>query len=426
MRDAHAGEARKVALAGMLLMIVAMGIGRFAYTPLLPGLREALGWSLAQAGDVASANYFGYVVGALVAATIAAAAPQRRWLVLGAIASALTTGAGVAVVSGYGWLLLRAGSGVASAFVLVLGTAIVTRRLLSLGRPGLIALHFAGVGIGILFTVLLVELARIGGLSVFGQWAMLGIACAACTIPALVLLLGDAGAAADTGMAPVGAKPGGATAATSTDAAAVATGSAVASAASVAETRAAVPVAIAPRWLLGRLITAYGLFGFGYVVTATFIVEMARGLPDARLAEPLAWLAVGLCAIPSTAFWQWVAARLGTWRALRIAFATEAVGVLLAGYGTGALALAVGGGLLGGTFVGITAIGLAAGRRIAPARVDRVIGWMTAAFGLGQWIGPAVAGRLAEASGGFGLPSLVAAGLLAIGVALLRAPEPAA
>src|SRR5690606_37973068 len=102
-------------------MVVAMGIGRFAYTPLLPGLREALGWSLAQAGDVASANYFGYVVGALVAATIAGVSRQRRWLVAGALGSALTTGAGVAVASGHGWLALRAASGVASAFVLVLG-----------------------------------------------------------------------------------------------------------------------------------------------------------------------------------------------------------------------------------------------------------------------------------------------------------------
>lgn len=391
------GGATQVALAGMLLMIVAMGIGRFAYTPLLPGLREALGWSLAQAGDVASANYFGYVAGALVAATIASWPLQRRWLVVGTLASVATTGAGVAVASGYGWLALRAGSGVASAFILVLGTAIVTRRLLAFGRPGLVALHFAGVGIGILFTVLLIELARIAGLSVFAQWAMLGIACVVFTIPALVLLLGRPGAA---GRAP-------------------AVGAAAAVAGSSGASRAEAPLAAGR--LLGRLIAAYGLFGFGYVVTATFIVEMARGLPDARIAEPLAWIAVGLCAIPSTAFWQWVAARLGTWRALRIAFATEAVGVLLAGYGTGAIALAVGGGLLGGTFVGITAIGLAAGRRIAPASADRVIGWMTAAFGLGQWIGPAVAGRLAEASGGFGLPSLVAASLLAIGFFLLRA-----
>lgn len=396
--SAAAGEATRIAVAGLLLMIVAMGIGRFAYTPLLPGLREALGWSLAQAGDVASANYFGYVAGALVAATIAGVARQRRWLVAGVLGSALTTGAGVAVASGYGWLALRAASGVASAFVLVLGTAMVTRRLLALGRPQLLALHFAGVGIGILFTVLLIEVARGAGLSVFGEWAALGVACLACAVPALAMLLRPGG------VEPV-ARPVAATAARAA-VAGIAPGA--------AEGAAARP------HLLGRLIAAYGLFGFGYVVTATFIVEMARGLPEARIAEPLAWIAVGLGAVPSTAFWQRIATRIGTWRAMRVAFATEAVGVLLAGYGEGVVAVAVGGLLLGGTFVGITALGLAAGRGLAPMRADRVIGWMTAAFGLGQWIGPAVAGRLAEASGSFGMPSLLAAGLLAVGFMLLR------
>src|SRR5690606_12595387 len=141
-------------------MVVAMGIGRFAYTPLLPGLREALGWSLAQAGDVASANYFGYVAGALAAGTLTSWSLQRRWLVAGALASVLTTAAGALVMGGYGWLALRAGSGLAGAFVLVLGTSIVSRRLQALGRPGLIAVHFAGVGIGIVLSVLLIEATR--------------------------------------------------------------------------------------------------------------------------------------------------------------------------------------------------------------------------------------------------------------------------
>lgn len=390
-------EAMRIALGGLLLLIVGMGVGRFAYTPLLPGLREALDWPLARAGDVASANYFGYVVGALLAATIAFWPAQRRWLIVGLLASAVTTGAGAFTTSGAGWLALRAVSGVASAFVLVLGTAIVTRRLLALGRPGLMAVHFAGVGIGIMLSVLVIELARIAGLSVFGQWAALGLACLAVAGVALVLLR--------TRCDP---PPAGSEAQTSP-------------AASQATAAPSAPHLVPrPARLLRRLVAAYGLFGFGYVVTATFIVEMARALPQARLAEPLAWLAVGLCAVPSTAIWQGLATRLGTWRALRIAFAVEAVGVLLAGYGKGIVTLMLGGGLLGATFVGMTALGLAAGRRIDPQRADRVMGWMTAAFGVGQWIGPIVAGRLAQATGGFGLPSLAAAGMLALGFVLLR------
>jgi predicted MFS family arabinose efflux permease len=79
----------------------------------------------------------------------------------------------------------------------------------------------------------------------------------------------------------------------------------------------------------------------------------------------------------------------------------------------------VGGALLGGTFMGITALGLLAARQAAGAKQDRVLGWMTASFGLGQLAGPAVAGRLAQASAGFAAPSLVAAALLVVGIALL-------
>ena len=176
---------------------------------------------------------------------------------------------------------------------------------------------------------------------------------------------------------------------------------------------AVMPVGLAVRWI-GALATAGGFalvmgsgIALGRMYSKHVTVQQEHRLVTTSIYRAIRHprylgvllLAVGLGAVPSTAFWQRVAARIGTWRALRVAFVTEAVGVLLAGYGAGVVAVAVGGLLLGGTFVGITALGLAAGRRIAPMRADRVIGWMTAAFGLGQWIGPAVAGRLAEASG---------------------------
>jgi len=171
---------------------------------------------------------------------------------------------------------------------------------------------------------------------------------------------------------------------------------------------------------LTRLIISYGLFGFGYVVTATFIVAMARELDGEGYLEPLTWIIVGLLAMPSVLVWQWVADRMGMIPALRLAFAIEAVGVLLAGFGQGAAMLIAGGALLGGTVMGITALGLVAARQMSAESSGGVIGLMTGGFGLGQLIGPAVAGRLAEASGGFGMPSLVAALLLVAGVVLLQ------
>jgi predicted MFS family arabinose efflux permease len=170
---------------------------------------------------------------------------------------------------------------------------------------------------------------------------------------------------------------------------------------------------------LKKLIIAYGMFGFGYIITATFIVAMARRLDQAARLEPLTWMVVGSMAAPSVFAWQRLARRLGTFPTLRLAYGLEAAGVVLAGYGTGYVALITGGALLGVTFMGITALGLMAARQVAHDNPDRVMGWMTASFGFGQLLGPAVAGRLAQMTRGFEVPSMVAAILLIAGMVLL-------
>jgi len=378
-----------VAVAGALMMAAAMGIGRFAYTPLLPPLQETLGWSVSQAGDVAAANFLGYMIGALAAATLAQRPERWLWLAAGMVGSALSTAAGAVVASFAAWLSIRFASGVASAFCLVLGTAAVVEYLATHGRAQLGAVHFAGVGCGIVGSVGVLELARIAGVSVFGQWGLLGVAS--------TLLLG--GAWWTMRRLPLRAH--------------VPTGAPVPAAGGASQTGRA----------MTRLIVAYGFFGFGYVVTATFIVAIARRLDHAAIAEPVTWIAVGVCAALSVPAWQRVAQRIGLFPTLRFAYAVEAAGVLLAGVAPGPIAVVLGGGLLGGTFVGITALGLAAGRQAAGRNQGRAMGLMTASFGLGQLLGPAAAGRLAEVTGGFLAPSVLAAFLLVAGILLLRGLE---
>jgi len=105
------------ALAGTLLLAASIGIGRFAYTPLLPAMQETFGWTVAQAGDVAAANFLGYMLGALAAAGPAQRPGRRRWLAAALAASALTTLAGAATVAFPAWLALRFLSGVAAALL---------------------------------------------------------------------------------------------------------------------------------------------------------------------------------------------------------------------------------------------------------------------------------------------------------------------
>src|SRR5689334_6018773 len=102
---------------GLASLAVAMGIGRFAFTPLLPLMQQDAGLSLAQGSWLATANYLGYLAGAVICIA-APPAPVRaiRWGLV-SIAS-FTFGMGV-IHEFWLWLALRFLAGAASAFVLI-------------------------------------------------------------------------------------------------------------------------------------------------------------------------------------------------------------------------------------------------------------------------------------------------------------------
>lgn len=357
-----------------------MGIGRFVYTPILPFMVESLGLSQAQAGIVASANFLGYLLGALAAAKASLPGGRRRWFLAALATSAVTTAAMAGEAALPLFLLLRFLGGVASAFVLVFSSALVLDRLAAAGRPGLSALHFAGVGSGIAVSAVLVAwLAALGT-----DWRGLWLASGGLSLLALlaVLRLVPPEPEAAVAKAPGAGGDG------------------------------------RNRRRLAALIVAYGLFGFGYVITATFISTLVRLTPEIAWLEPYIWLAVGLAAVPSVAFWTWVAGRLGKARGFALACLTEGIGVALSVLGSGAVSVLLAAALLGGTFMGITGLGLVLARAMAPDDPSRTLGLMTAAFGAGQIVGPAFAGYSFDATGSFETASFAAGGALVLAAAL--------
>jgi MFS family permease len=376
---------RRLALAGLVSLAVGNGVGRFVFTPILPVMMEALGLTPAQAGFIASANYAGYLAGALIGATAWLRGSPKAWLVGGLIASAVTT-AMVGLVPNPNFISLtplefaaiRFAGGVASAFVLVFGSAVVLERLSAAGRGGLSAVHFAGVGAGVALSAVMVSGLSALGVDWRGMWFAAGaLSLVGAVATALLLRAPD----------PAGQTP---------------------------------PDAGEGREPLSLLV-AYGLLGFGYVITATFIVTIVRNAPEARAAEPVVWLIVGLAAIPSVALWTWAGRKVGEQPAYALSCAIQAVGValsVLAPNTAGAIAAAL---LLGGTYMGSTALGLTAARHLA-ADPRRSLARMTAAFGLGQMVGPLFAGLVAERAGSFLIPSLVAAAGLMLAAALTWRP----
>ena len=121
---------------------------------------------------------------------------------------------------------------------------------------------------------------------------------------------------------------------------------------------------------LGRMTMAYGLFGFGYVITATFLVAIVRATPAIRPLEPVIWIMVGLAAAPSVMFWTFVGRRIGLSSAFATAALTEAAGVLASVVWPSVVGISLAAVLVGGTFMGLTALGLMRGMscRVGPMR----------------------------------------------------------
>jgi predicted MFS family arabinose efflux permease len=340
-------------------------------------MAEGLHLAKGEAGLIASANFLGYLAGALGASSSLRGSP-RAWL-LGALAiSAASTGAMAWPDGMTAFLVLRLIGGVASAYVLVLASALVLERLNVAGKSGLSAVHFAGVGTGITASALLTWLLTSLGADWRAMWLGGGILSLAALAAVAALIPG-------------------------------------ADIASTPRPSAADPDSD-PR--LKRLTLAYGLFGFGYIITTTFIVVIVRGSPQALAVEPIFWLVFGVAAVPSVALWVAAARRLGAMRAFAAAAVVEAAGVFASVAWPGIAGLFAASALLGATFMGLTALGLIGARDLAPGNPRRWVAILTSAFGLGQIAGPIVAGYGFDMTGSFFLPSMLAVAALIVSAAL--------
>ena len=375
-------SALPLAIGGMLALASALGIGRFVYTPILPHMADALGLSKSSAGLIASANFLGYLVGAMLTTARRLPGGRRTWFVASVAVGAACLVAMAVASTMAAFLLLRFTGGVAAAAMLICGSALVLDRLAAAGRSALSAVFFTGIGAGIVVSSLLIDVLSLWSVGWRGLWFASGIA-AGLALPFVAWLVPPdrPGASATTGDGPL---PSG-------------------------------------FWVL---TLSYGLFGIGYVATATFLVAAVRGSPSGALLEPTVWVVVGLAAIPSTLAWNAAARRVGALRAYQLACLVQACGVA-AGARADIPAMAlIAAALLGATMVSLTALGFQVARLWSPSSQRRGFAVMTAGFGTGQVAGPLIGGALLDATGSFALPSMLAALCLVAAAAVAQAIRP--
>jgi len=362
----------------MLTMAAALGIDRFIYTPILPIMAEAERLSATEAGLIASANFLGYLVGALVAAISRLSGSRRGWLVGMLALSALSTGVTGLASSLPSFLLVRFAGGAAGAVAIVIAISLVVDAVGATGRNSLIALHFGGVGVGIATSAAVLSGLVLGG----AGWRSLWMAAGSISVllSALVALL--------TATEPAGKQ------------------------ALVSRNYKLLPG-------FKSLLVANALASFGYVMTATFLVAMVRHQPELRPLEAWIWIVFGLATAPSVAAWIWIASRKGIPRALALAYLVEATGVALSVLWPTQQGMLIAAVFVGATFIANTALGMMLARALCSGDLRKPVALMTAAFGVGQIAGPAFAGALHDALGSFLFPSLIAATGVLIGAALV-------
>ncbi len=375
-----------IALAGLVALAVAMGIGRFAFTPLLPMMLHDGLVDLPGASWLATANYFGYWIGAL-ACTVQ---PMlwRRWgraplahtsvVRAGLVATVLLT-LGMAMPLAALWPLWRFLAGVASAFVFVFVSGWCLARLGALGAPALAGVIYVGPGLGISVSGLAATAMVPMGVHALTGWAVFALLAALLTALAWPQLRGAVGAAA------------------------------------VSEVHDRPP----PAGTLPLFTLAYGLAGFGYIVTATFLPVIARQALPGSVWLDLFWPLFGAGVAVGALVTVRLPMHIDRRHLLVACYAMQAAGVLLSVWWPTRLGFAAGSLLLGLPFTAITLFAMQEARRLRPHGAAALIGLLTAAYGLGQIAGPPMVawllGRAGSPAAGFALSLQTAAAALVLG-----------
>ncbi|SFO57459.1 Predicted arabinose efflux permease, MFS family [Variovorax sp. OK605] len=374
----------RAALACMVTLSVAMGLGRFAFTPMLPIMLHEGKLELAAGGLLASLNYLGYFLGAVSCAAISVKASS---MVRGGLLATAALLVGMGLLHSFtSWGVLRTAAGVMSAWVFVFASGWGLRRLAETNAPALAGVIYTGPGIGIAMTGLL------GG--ALGRWGSeagwIGLGILGLALIAVIWRVFDDGERAPAGTA-----------------GAAAPAAAARTAASAADRSDAI-------WL----VALYGLAGFGYIITATFLPVIARqALPGSSWPD-FFWPLFGLAIIPGALIGARAPTHWDNRLLLAVAYALQALGVVFSVAWPTIGGFALGSLLLGMPFTAITLFAMRDARRLRGNAAAGLIGYATASYGVGQIIGPLFAAPLAQRTGSFQVPLLVAAAALALGAVL--------
>ncbi|MFP4879886.1 MULTISPECIES: YbfB/YjiJ family MFS transporter [Mammaliicoccus] len=361
----------------MLSLFIVMAIGRFSYTPILPFMQKATHLTNENAGLLATVNYLGYLIGAMIPTflIIKSKVVDLKIYLLINIISVLLMG----VTQGFlVWNILRFIAGITSGTVFVLASNVVLESLNKGGKSHLSGFLYSGVGIGIFTSSIFIQIYTDYN-TWASTWIILGIASLVLGF-IVIFFMKEIKESVNLKQKTIHINDQNST--------------------------------LYTKWFMVCFSIAYLLEGAGYIVTGTFLVAIVESIPDLKEYAALSWMFVGMAAIPSCVLWSILGNKIGFIKAIYLAFILQIIGVILPVFSHNIISLVISSCLFGGTFLGLTTLFMSRGQLMSAVSGRNLVALLTFIYSLGQVVAPYFAGILIGSSNNYNGALIFASSLL--------------
>ncbi|WP_026244306.1 YbfB/YjiJ family MFS transporter [Dasania marina] len=370
----------RVYLAGICSLIVTVGVARFSYSLLLPIMQDGAGLTELGGGWLATSNFMGYMAGVLLASKLHNLNYKynlhRAYLILSVVTSAAMVMTTDIVI----WAVLRFIAGICASGGFIIASGLILKWLLKNNHRAELGIHFAGAGVSIIITSVLVEVMLTLSANWQQQWLALAVMAAVFAIPAWLWIPHPF--VDGQGVTTTKDKP-------------------------------------PSRMFTSLLMLAYFCAGYGYAVSSTFIVDIVERTQGLEGQGTLAFLLIGFAAMPAALVWDRIAIKIGYLYALLAAYILQVVGIILPAINDTLPIVLLSALLFGGTFIACVSLVLTMAGKFFPSNPARFMGVMTLAYGAAQIIAPVFTGYLTETFGSYDLGLYLSAAVMIIGTVFL-------
>ncbi|WP_415396845.1 YbfB/YjiJ family MFS transporter [Sulfurimonas sp. CS5] len=368
-----------ILLAGILAIFVGVGVARFAFTSLLPSMLDDF-LSITDAGVLASFNFAGYLTGAIFTIFMKDINTKVKYFRIGLVLSVLTTLILATTTNETLWLASRVVAGFGSAMLLIVGGALVMVKLTYKDKTKAMGIHFSGIGIAIVVSELISQYVLKSG-NWADAWLTLSLFAFVVSFYSMYILSFDKVLKQEA-------------------------------------VKHKLSKSIFSTYVI-LLILAYFTEGVGFVVQGTFLPDIINSLKGLDGYGSLGWLVVGIAGIPSSIIWMRLAHNYGSVNIIIVAMALQVVGILIPAFTTNIYLNLLSGALYGSTFIGLVALFMHLGGKLAGKNPVVLMGAMTAAYGIGQVGAPLYSVALIEYFGNYNSTLYVTATIVFVGILFL-------